>query len=228
MVKLKSRYDEAESNQSKYCYPGTDVLINKLDIKNQEELDIAERRITTLMLTELQVASLPKPNKLFSADYYLSLHKKVFSLIYSFAGETRNENITKGNTPFCRPEFIYNYLSDTLNTMAKKMTKVETKDDITTWLADCYGELNIIHPFREGNGRIAREFLRESVECMDEHLGFNYELDFSNVTEHSSQNFMNASIISAIRCDNTPLKEFFDSILKEKNNEKIEQPKKGR
>lgn len=181
MVKLKSRYDEAESNQSKYCYPGTDILINKLDIKNQEELDVAERR---------------------------------------------NENITKGNTPFCRPEFIYNYLSDTLNTMAKKMTRVETREDITSWLADCYGELNIIHPFREGNGRIAREFLRESVECMDEHLGFNYELDFSNVTEHSSKNFMNASIISAIRCDNTPLKEFFDSILKEKNNEKVDQTKK--
>lgn len=98
------------------------------------------------------------------------------------------------------------------------MTRIKTRDDITTWLADCYGELNIIHPFREGNGRIAREFLRESVECMDKYLGFNYELDFSGVNEHSSQMFMHASIVSARAADKRELKDFFEGILKEKQN----------
>lgn len=223
MKNIKSRVDEAMESHSKYCYPNSDVLINKLGIQNQEDLDVAERRITTLMLTSIQVKELPTPSTLFSVPYYLSLHQMVFGHIYDFAGETRNENISKGNTPFCRPEFIYNYLNDTLNTMGKKMTRIKTRDDITTWLADCYGELNIIHPFREGNGRIAREFLRESVECMDKYLGFNYELDFSGVNEHSSQKFMHASIVSAVAADNSELKDFFEDILKEKQDVKISQ-----
>lgn len=218
MKSIKSRVEEAQESHSKYCYPGSDVLINKLGIQNQEDLDVAERRITTLMLTAIQVREIPKPSTLFSAPYYLSLHKEVFERIYDFAGEIRGENISKGGTPFCRPEFIFRYLSDTLDTQGRKLTRIKTRDDITTWLADCYGELNIIHPFREGNGRIAREFLRESVECMDKYLGFNYELDFSGVNEHSSQMFMHASIVSARAADNRELKGFFEGILKEKQN----------
>lgn len=228
MFNIKSRYDEVNDPQSKHCYPGTDVLINKLDIKSQEELDIAERRITTLMLAMLQSKEIPKPSILFSANYYLSIHKEIFQHIYSFAGEIRDENITKGNTPFCRPEFVYNYLQETLSTMAKRITKVKTREDVTNWLADCYGELNIIHPFREGNGRVAREFVRESVECMNQYLGFNYTLDFSNVTEKSSQQFMRASIVSAMTANNQELVVFFDGILKEKQKNNVNQEKKER
>ena len=152
----------------------------------------------------------------------------MFDHIYTFAGEIRDENITKGNTPFCRPEFIYNYLNKTLQVMGKKMTRIKTKEDVSSWLADAYGELNIIHPFREGNGRVAREFLRESVECMDDYLGYNYELDFSNVTEQSSKKFMHASIMSAMTGNNDELKMFFTEILKEKETTKIEDMKKGK
>ena len=218
MKNIKSRIDQSLDSQSQYCYPNTEVLVNKLGIKDQETLEVAERRITTLMLSAIQLRDIPSPSKLFSGKYYLDLHKEVFEHIYDFAGQIRDENITKGNTPFCRPEFIYSYLNETLQTLGKKMTKIQSKDDITTWLADCYGELNIIHPFREGNGRIAREFLRESVECMDKYLGFNYEIDFSGVNEHSSQMFMHASIVSARAADNRELKDFFEGILKEKQN----------
>lgn len=228
MFNIKSRIDEAGDFQSKYCYKDTNVLVNKLGIENQEELDIAERRITTLMLASLQVKDIPTPSTLFSANYYLSIHKEVFQHIYDFAGEIRDENITKGNTPFCRPEFIYNYLQDTLNTMGKKMTRVKSREDITNWLADCYGELNIIHPFREGNGRVAREFLRESVECMNQYLGFNYTLDFSGVTEKTSQQFIHASIMSAMTANNQELATFFDGILKEKQDIKTDTSKKGK
>ncbi|HIR49020.1 MAG TPA: Fic family protein [Candidatus Faecimonas gallistercoris] len=228
MKNIKSRIDESLDSQSKYCYPNTEVLINKLGIKDQETLEVAERRITTLMLSAIQLRDIPSPSKLFSGKYYLDLHKEVFEHIYDFAGQIRDENITKGNTPFCRPEFIYSYLNETLQTLGKKITKIQSKDDITTWLADCYGELNIIHPFREGNGRIAREFLRESVECMDKYLGFNYELAFSDVNEQSSEQFIHASIVSAITGDNQELKSFFTETLKEKSETKVNQEKKGK
>ncbi len=213
---FRGRLDEALDDSSRYCYPGTDVLKNNLGITNQEELTIAERRITTAELAALQLKPVPRPNKLFTPEYYFSLHKTIFGKIYPFAGQTRNENIMKGNTPFCRPEFIYGCLTDNMKTFSKRMVDLETRDDITTWLADFYGELNIIHPFREGNGRVAREYLRECVECLDRYLGFNYELDFSNVSEETSKSFMRASIISATTANNEPLKDFFDSRLIEK------------
>ena len=227
-MKRKGRVDEALSTQSRYCYPGTTILINNFDIKTQEELDIAERRITTLMLATLQLKNTPKINTLLTTKYYLNIHKEVFGPIYSFAGETRNENISKGNTPFCRPEYIYSYLTDTIASFKGKIPTISTKDDFTTWLADFYGELNIIHPFREGNGRIAREYLRECVECINNLLGFDYELNFSNITEQDSKQFMHASIVSALTANNQELKVFFDNRLQEKQEVNTNSIKKGR
>lgn len=226
MANIKSRLKEAVDTQSKYCYPQTDVLINNLGLKNEEELSVAERRITTLMLMDIQTQQLPNPRVFFTPEYYLGLHKKIFGHIYPFAGEIRNENITKGNTPFCRPEYIYSYMKDTLSKLTRMIGKIKDKEDLLDWLAYGYGELNIIHPFREGNGRVAREYLRQAVEIMDEHLGFNYELNLSSVTEKDSNNFMNASIYSAISGDNSKLKEFFRTTLHEKEN--VNQQKKGR
>ncbi len=223
---IKSRYEEAIDTQSKYCYPNSDVLINKLNIKDQKDLDVAERRITTLTLTTIQLQKPKKISNLITVKYYLDLHKKVFGPIYNFAGETRNENVSKGNTTFCRPELIYSSLTDTMNRFRHQAIQIKTKDDYTTWLADFYADLNIIHPFREGNGRINREFLRECVEVLSPYLGFNYELDFSNITEQASKYFLDASIISAMTCDNKYLKKFFNSRLKEK--QEIKEVKKGR
>ena len=75
-MKRKGRVDEALSTQSRYCYPGTTILINNFDIKTQEELDIAERRITTLMLATLQLKNTPKINTLLTTKYYLNYIKK--------------------------------------------------------------------------------------------------------------------------------------------------------
>lgn len=219
---IKSRYEEAMDTQSKYCYPNSDVLINKLNIKNQKDLDVAERRITTLTLTAIQLEKPEKISKLFTVKSYLNLHKKVFGPIYEFAGETRNENISKGHTTFCRPELIYCRLTDTMNRFRHKAVQIKTRDDYTAWLAEFYGELNIIHPFREGNGRINREFLRECVDVLSPYLGFNYELDFSNITEQASEDFLNASIASATRYDNQLLQNFFDSRLKEKKETNVD------
>lgn len=227
MVNIKSRIEESLNFQSKYCYPGTDVLINKLNIKNQEDLDVAERRITILMLTTMELREVPSPDKLFSVNYYLGLHKELFGEIYSFAGEIRGENMTKNNTVFCRPENIYYYLKDTLLKMSKDLPRLENKDDMVDWLAYYYGELNAIHPFREGNGRVSREFLREVVECADKYLGFNYELNFSGITNEDSIYFNQASIINNLTGSTQELSQFFQKILKEKQ-EKQKQEKTGK
>ena len=100
------RLEECLSNQSKYCYDGTEILVNNFNILNQEQLETVERRISALMLTKIQIQDVPSFKEVFNIDYLCRLHKEVFGKIYPFAGEIRRENISKGHTPFCRPEFI--------------------------------------------------------------------------------------------------------------------------
>lgn len=202
--------------KSKYCYPDTDILINSQGIKDQRILDIVERRISALMLLNLQTKKIPKAFELFQIDYLLKIHKIVFGHLYPFAGQIRDENIMKGNTPFCRPEYIANYLRMTIDKMNDGVKKLKTKEDIVDFLAYYYSELNIIHPFREGNGRVLREYLRQVVGFISLNNSLNYELDFSNIDEKDKENLTNGSIISAMTGELEYLKLFFDSTLKEK------------
>ena len=215
MVEVNSRVNEALSYQSKYCYPESNVLINKFDIQDQKTLDKIERNVTTLMLVKLQTKPLPCSKELFSVNYFIDLHRQVFEHIYPFAGKIRNENMTKGNTPFCRPEFIYKYLNMLFDKIFDDLKKIKTKEDIVVFLSYYYSELNVVHPFREGNGRIMREYLRQVVVFINKNLGFDYELDFSNVTEEDKNNLMNGSIMSAMNGDLELLNKFFNSTLKE-------------
>lgn len=216
MVEVNSRVNEALSYQSKYCYPESSVLINKYDIQDQKTLDKIERNVTALMLVKLQTKPLPSPKELFSVNYFIDLHRQVFEHLYPFAGKIRSENITKGNTPFCRPEFIYKYLNMLFDKIFDDIKKIKTKEDIIVFLSYYYSELNVVHPFREGNGRIMREYLRQVVVFINKNLGFDYELDFSNVTEEDKNNLMNGSIISAMNGNLELLNKFFNNMLKEK------------
>ncbi len=216
MVEVNSRVNEALSYQSKYCYPESNVLINKFDIQDQKTLDKIERNVTTLMLVKLQTKPLPCSKELFSVNYFIDLHRQVFEHIYPFAGKIRNENMTKGNTPFCRPEFIYKYLNMLFDKIFDDLKKIKTKEDIVVFLSYYYSELNVVHPFREGNGRIMREYLRQVVVFINKNLGFDYELDFSNVTEEDKNNLMNGSIMSAMNGNLELLNRFFNNMLKEK------------
>lgn len=214
MEKINRSLDEALNFQSRYCYNESNVLINKLNIHDQKTLDKAERNITALMLMKLQLNPIPNPKELFSVEYFINLHKQVFEYIYPFAGTIRKENMVKGNTPFCRPDFIYKYLTMLFDKIFDDVKKIKTKDDIVNFLSYYYSELNIIHPFREGNGRIMREYLRQVVIFINKYLDLDYELDFSSVTEEDKNNLMNGSITSAMNGDLELLNKFFDNILK--------------
>lgn len=223
MEKINRSLDEALNFQSRCCYHGSNILINKLDIHEQKTLDKAERNITALMLMKLQLNPIPNPKELFSVEYFINLHKQVFEYIYPFAGTIRKENMVKGNTPFCRPDFIYKYLVMLFDKIFDDVKKIKTKDDIVNFLSYYYSELNIIHPFREGNGRIMREYLRQVVIFINQYLDLDYELDFSNVTDEDKDNLINGSITSAMNGDLELLNKFFNSVLKSKETIKEHQ-----
>lgn len=228
-MKITTRVEEVLKNKSSYCYENG-TLINKLGIKDKEELDEMEAALTYLRLCKIENEGFSFK---FDPSYYLSLHKYIFQDIYDFAGEVRNENISKPVTfnfkgeikseiiPFCRPEFVFFCLKDLLEEMRKKARDIKSIDDYINYLSYYYSEINVVHPFREGNGRTQREYFRQLVEVLNKYLNLpEMYLDYSCITENDRNNLMQGCINSAASGDLTLLKEFFKAILKEKNIEK--------
>ena len=141
-----------------YCYPNSSVLKNKLGILDEKTLVEAERKLTTLKLAEL--GHNPIPGEL-NFDYLRKIHRFLFSDIYEWAGENRKIDISRGNI-FCMHELIdvcMNKLMDELK--SEGFLNSLDRDEVIKRLAYYIGEMNTIHPFREGNGRTQRAFIRE-------------------------------------------------------------------
>ena len=94
-----SRYQ----SQSKYCYPGTDVLINKLDIRDLERLEKAERIYTGIRMAQIELKPIPGD---FDLKHMQKIHKHIFQDLYEFSGRIRDETIWKGTTQFASPLYI--------------------------------------------------------------------------------------------------------------------------
>ena len=180
-----SKYDVYSITQSIYCYRDTNVLKNKLNIKDNELLKAAEEEITSIKQMEL----LKNPIKgNFSKTHLMNIHKFIFDDIYPFAGKIRREQISKANTMFYPPNLIDRELNKLFAKIKEKnMVKETDKEKIFDNLAYVMAELNIIHPFREGNGRCIREFVR----LMSKRAGYN--LNWGNAKK---EQLLEASIFS--------------------------------
>ncbi len=147
-----SRYNAVEDP---LCYPGTQVLRNKADIQDQDELDQLEQ----LMFESRAEERLPEGALDFT--HYLALHHHYFQDVYDWAGDVRGIRTGKGSNWFCYPEYIVTQAEQLFgelaacNHLADKPGKREFAEGAAWFLS----ELNAIHPFREGNGRIQLVFL---------------------------------------------------------------------
>ncbi len=148
-----------EARNSAYCYKGTNVLINLLNIRDNKTLQRAESRIVATKLFEL------RKNEMignFDVEHFIKIHKFLFEDIYPFAGKFRTENIAKGYFSFAEWEYIDTELRKLLEKLHKSnLLKNDTRAELVKNLAYYLSELNVLHPFREGNGRTIREFIRE-------------------------------------------------------------------
>lgn len=147
-----------------YLILGTDCLKNRLGIHNLAELSNAERISTRRSIQNIQKQCGP-----YSLNTLVYIHTTLFSEIYEWAGEIRTVGIWKGNTQFCVPERIeieaarlFELLNSDFSVIGKRWSLTEAADK----LAFHYGEINMLHPFREGNGRTQRilfEFIAEDI-----------------------------------------------------------------
>lgn len=167
-----SKYDVYTTVQSIYCYPDTDVLINKLNIREKDELKHAEEEFSAVK----QFALLHEPIRgRFTKTHLLRIHRFLFEDVYPFAGHIRREQISKGDTMFYPPNLIDQELNRVFKTIhSQKLLSEHNRNKQIQNLSQTMAELNIIHPFREGNGRSIRELIR----CMA--LEYRLQLNWGN------------------------------------------------
>ena len=216
MARIESDLFNYESHSEK-----DGVLINNQGIKNKEELDKFERKNTTARLALLYLNPSLSYKKLknvrkFSVEHFFSIHKFLFDGIYPFAGEIRDDVIEK-RIPFCLPQNIYYCLKDTLDKMDKYSSRIKTRDDLLEFITYYFPEIDIIHPFREGNGRSIREFIREFsiVKSHEINIG-NYELDWSLIDKDELDSNL---VLAHIYPSSTAI--IFDKALVLKDNKNI-------
>ncbi len=125
------------------------MLENKLGITDEVELSKEEERITKLRALELFDTNKINEIEVGTFEGLSKIHSFLFNDIYYFAGKVRSDNIAKGNFRFASSL----YLEDILHKIDEMSQK--TYDDIIRK----YVEMNVAHPFREGNGRSTRIWL---------------------------------------------------------------------
>jgi cell filamentation protein len=171
-------YDYFYDNEGdkKYCYPGTNVLKNKLDIRDLDFLHQAERDYSSIRQAELVKKGVTGD---FSMKHLCSIHRQLFQDIYTWAGKTRTVDISKG-TIFCLVQFIDSQFDDMYRKLKKEnfLKDITDKKEMSIRLAYYLGELNMIHPFREGNGRTQRIYIEQL--CLN---NGRFEIDFTEVTK---------------------------------------------
>lgn len=125
------------------------VLVNKLGISDSAELAKTEEKISKKKAVELFESSYLNNYEAGTFRMLSAIHKYLFDQIYDFAGKVRNANIAKGNFRFAPVLYLQSAIEN-----IEKMPQ-STFDEII----EKYVEMNVAHPFREGNGRSTRIWL---------------------------------------------------------------------
>ncbi len=140
-----------------YTDPKTGVFKNIENISDKNLLLVFESLKVSIRLEELE----KHPLKIKNIFTLLDIHKYLFQDVYSWAGEIRKVEISKGGKQFFPLSYFNNAFSyiDTLISEYRNIGK-DNILELTFKLAEVLDNINYLHPFREGNGRTQREFLR--------------------------------------------------------------------
>ena len=168
------------------CYEGTTCLINKFGIKDEKKLSQMETLITTAKCKELEVNPIDGN---FGFEHYKAIHKYIFEDLYDWAGKIRTVSISKKGTVFTSPESIEPLADRIFSGLQKENCYIGYDNDrYIESIVDFYCKTNMLHPFREGNGRTQRVFLTQLIR----HSG--HDINFSTI---DTDELMIATIQSA-------------------------------
>lgn len=140
-----------------YTDPETGILHNLAGVTDHDTLTIVETGATAKRANELQKS----PLQIKNAATLLDIHKHLFQDIYSWAGQVRTVEISKDDKPFF-PVKRFNRAFSFIDSLISEYRQISNTDrqQLACKLAEILDTINYLHPFREGNGRTQREFLR--------------------------------------------------------------------
>lgn len=155
------------------CYKGTPCLINKFGITDETKLSEIEADITFAKASKLEEN--PIDGK-FDIEHYKAIHRYLFEDLYDWAGQLRTINISKKGTKFVKTDELENLCVKCFDRIkSNNYFKNIPFESFVENIVDLFFTLNMLHPFREGNGRTERIFIAQLIR-------FNgYDIDFSEI-----------------------------------------------
>ncbi len=204
----KKKYDVSGLTEAQF-EPGSRgiILKNLVGIKGKSEMD----RVETIALKQAEDFCFGQYDRShsFTAKDICAMHKVWLGKIYPWAGTYRNINMSKGDFPFAAAVHIDQLMQEFEKTVLRPRTPcvLKQQDDIVKSLSVVHVELVLIHPFREGNGRIAR--LLATLMALQSGLP---PLDFRCIKGKKKQEYFAAVQIGARR-DYLPMEKIFQKVL---------------
>ena len=184
------------------CYPGTTCLVNKLGI--QDELALAETEAAVVLGKASLLDQQPIPG-VFDFDHYKRIHQFLFCDLYDWAGQIRTINLSKKGTAFVPAAEIESCAVACFKRLAEFSGEGMSHRELAEEVADFYHTVNMLHPFREGNGRTQRIFFTQWIRSLG------YEVDLSSVDPDA---FMIATIYAAQGVMDQ-LADFFEQMIEQ-------------
>jgi cell filamentation protein len=184
-----------------YSDPVTGVLYNKLGLGTAAGLEAAEREIThaALILVDESPVS---PS--YDLPHLQEIHKRIFGDIYEWAGQIRTVAIAKG-AMFCLPQYIDSSAAVIFGELHDEdCLRGLSRDAFVGRLAHYLGEVNALHPFREGNGRAQRAFIGQLAR----------DAGFTLAWQHLDPARNVKASAAIMRGDPEPMREMLDALTR--------------
>jgi cell filamentation protein len=191
--------DKYGVGQDSYCYTDSSVLRNKLEIRDELTLSDAEKLLSAIAADKIEFQ--PPP---YDLPYLQSIHRILFSDLYEWAGQLRTVGISKQSTRFCQPQYMEKEAGRIFeNICSANWFEGLAREELIIAVAEAYSDLNVVHPFREGNGRTQR--------ILFEHLIMNagFEISWWGVEDDE---WLYANI-AAYNCMLGPMEQVFDKCI---------------
>ncbi len=184
-----------------YSDPVTGVLYNKLGLGTAAGLEAAEREITHAALILLDESPV-SPS--YDLPHLQEIHKRIFGDIYEWAGQIRPVAIAKG-AMFCLPQYIDSSAAVIFGELHDEdCLRGLRRDAFVGRLAHYLGEVNALHPVREGNGRAQRAFFRQLAR----------DAGFTLAWQHLDPARNVKASAAIMRGDPEPMREMLDALTR--------------
>ncbi len=203
------RYDTSNLTEDQY-EPGSEgtVLKNLRGITSREEMEIVETE--ELWRTQEYLLSEVEQDQIFTVLDVYGMHRTWLETVYSWAGNPRQVNVSKDGFTFAMAHTITDMMAEFEQKQLSRYTPCRFSDrtEIAMALAEVHVELMLIHPFREGNGRLGR--LLATLMALQAGLP---PLDFSDLSGVRRADYF-VAIRAGIDVNYAPMTQLFSEIIK--------------